>query len=79
MIDPPAGSAAEVRDDHDRELQPLGGVNGHDPYDIVAFFDRGGLGLVHGLLFHVAQPVDKRPEGQDPALFKGPRQGHDLH
>src|SRR2546429_3739755 len=35
VIDPPAGSAAEVRDDHDRELQPLGGVNGHDPYDIV--------------------------------------------
>ena len=60
---------AQVRQDHDRELQAFCAVNGVKPYDICRLLFRRRIAFAVGKALQIAQPPDELPHAQHGSEF----------
>ena len=65
----------DVRQDHDRKLEPLRPVHGHDPHALGALLDDRGLARGAALRVRV-EPLDEGPERRRARGLEAPRQVH---
>ena len=61
------GVGVQVGEQHDRELEALGGVDRHEPHDVVGLLGDARLGLAHLLVLLLVEPAR---EGAQPAAAR---------